>query len=140
MYVPLVFAFIETWTRNATCCNNHYDLLHLSFILKISIFSEAYIYNSVKHLWWSFYCKNSKPLSIFTKKHHSRCSLGFQIRPCFALLTHQVPVLPTYGNQSIDLYSKSNQLTGFYMRPILALNGLMLLFHWIEQVCLLTTC
>ena len=24
--------------------------------------------NPVEHLWWSFYCKNSKPLSIFTKK------------------------------------------------------------------------
>ena len=28
-------------TRNATRCNNRDDLLHLSFILKISIFSEA---------------------------------------------------------------------------------------------------
>ena len=35
------------------------------------------IYNLVKHLWWSFYCKNSKPLSIFTKKLHRRCLLGF---------------------------------------------------------------
>ena len=29
-------------TRNAMRCNNHDDLIHLSFTLKISIFSEAY--------------------------------------------------------------------------------------------------
>ena len=34
-------------------------------------------YNPVEHLWWSFYCKNSEPLSIFTKKLHHRCLLGF---------------------------------------------------------------
>ena len=31
--------------------------------------SRRPIYKPVEHLWWSFYCKNSKPLSIFTKKH-----------------------------------------------------------------------
>ena len=31
-------------TRNATRCNDHDNLLHLSFTLKISTFSEAYIY------------------------------------------------------------------------------------------------
>ena len=35
------------------------------------------IYNPEEHLWWSFYCKNSKQLSILTKKLHCRCSLGF---------------------------------------------------------------
>ena len=30
-------------TRNAMRCSNRDDLLHLSFTLKISIFSEAYI-------------------------------------------------------------------------------------------------
>ena len=30
-------------TRNAMRCNNHDDLLHLGFTLKISIFSEDYI-------------------------------------------------------------------------------------------------
>ena len=30
-------------TRNAMRCNNRDDLLHLSFTVKISIFSEAYI-------------------------------------------------------------------------------------------------
>ena len=24
-------------------------------------------YNPVKHLWWSFYCKSSKPLTVFAK-------------------------------------------------------------------------
>ena len=41
------------------------------------------IYNLVEHLWWGFYCENSEPLSIFTKKLHHRCSLGFLIRLCF---------------------------------------------------------
>ena len=35
------------------------------------------IYNPLEHLWWSFYCKNGKPLSIFTKKLHHRCFLEF---------------------------------------------------------------
>ena len=46
------------------------------------------IYSPVKHLCWSFYCKNNKPLSIFTKKLHCRCSFGFLKRLCF-LKTHQ---------------------------------------------------
>ena len=29
-------------------------------------------YNPVEHLWWSFPCGNSKPLSTFTKKLHRR--------------------------------------------------------------------
>ena len=33
------------------------------------------IYDPVKYLWWSLYCKNSEPLSIFTKKLHHRCLL-----------------------------------------------------------------
>ena len=37
------------------------------------------IYNSVEHLWWSFYFENSKPLSIFTKKLHRRSSFGFSV-------------------------------------------------------------
>ena len=32
-----------TKKRNAMHCNNRDDLLHLSFTLKISMFSEAYI-------------------------------------------------------------------------------------------------
>ena len=35
------------------------------------------IYNLVEHLWWSFCCKNSKLLNIFTKMPHRRCSVGF---------------------------------------------------------------
>ena len=30
------------------------------------------IYNLAELLWWSFYCENSKPLAIFTKKLHRR--------------------------------------------------------------------
>ena len=54
-------------TKTATRFNNLDDLLHLSFTLKISISSEAFICRLVKRLRWSFYCKNSKLLSIFTK-------------------------------------------------------------------------
>ena len=39
----LVKSKVQIKIRNATCCNNRDDLLHLSFTLKISIFSEAYI-------------------------------------------------------------------------------------------------
>ena len=39
-------------------------------------------------------------------------------------LTHEVPVLLSHRNQLIDLHN-ANQLTGFYMRATLALNGLM---------------
>ena len=39
--LPLNNKIMET--RKATRCNNRDDLLHLSFTLKISIFSEAYI-------------------------------------------------------------------------------------------------
>ena len=67
---------IAKWTRKTMRCNNHDDLLHLSFTLKISVYSGAY-YNLVENLWWSFSCQNSKPLSIFTKKLHCRCSFGF---------------------------------------------------------------
>ena len=71
----LAFWLIYTLIRNAMGCNNRNDLLYLSFTLKILIFLEAYIYNPVKHLGWSFYCE--KPLSIFTKRLHHRCSLEF---------------------------------------------------------------
>ena len=40
-------------------------------------------------------------------------------------LTHKEPVLPSYRNQSTSqLICTANQLTGFYMRATLALNGL----------------
>ena len=72
----------ELITRNASRCNNRDDLLHLRFTLKISIFPGP-IYNPVKHLWWSFYWENSKPLNIFIKKLQRRCSLRFYVRLCF---------------------------------------------------------
>ena len=34
------------------------------------------LYNPVRHLWWSFHCKNSKPLSIFTKTSIIDACLG----------------------------------------------------------------
>ena len=44
------------------------------------------IYKPVEHLWYNFHCKNSEPLSIFSKKLHRRCSFGFSIRLCFLRL------------------------------------------------------
>ena len=38
-------------TRNATRCNNRDYLLHLSFTLKLLIFSDVYIYNPDEPLW-----------------------------------------------------------------------------------------
>ena len=55
------------WTRDAMRCKNCNDLLHLTSPWKFYYFRRN-IYNPVKHLWWSFYCKNSMLLSIFTKK------------------------------------------------------------------------
>ena len=40
-------------------CSNRDDVLHLRFI-----------YNLIEHLWWTFCCQYSKPLSIFTKNRH----------------------------------------------------------------------
>ena len=54
----------------AIICSN------LSSLWKSQCFRRP-IYNPVKDLWWSFICKNSKPLSIFIKKLHRRCLLGF---------------------------------------------------------------
>ena len=56
-------------TRNATPCNNfnYYDLLHLSFVLKFSLFSGAASELS-KASMIEFFCKNNKLLTIFAKK------------------------------------------------------------------------
>ena len=35
------------------------------------------IYGPVEDLWWSLYCENIKPFSIFTEKLHRICSHGF---------------------------------------------------------------
>ena len=48
----------------------------LASLWKFQYFRKP-IYNSVKYLWWSFYCENSKPFSIFTEKLHRWYSLWF---------------------------------------------------------------
>ena len=47
----------QNLTRNAARCNDHDDLLHLSFIWKISIFSETYLEPAVEHLWRNSFVK-----------------------------------------------------------------------------------
>ena len=47
----------STITRNAMRCNNCDDLLNLSFILKIPIFSEVYL-PSPKYMVKHFFCEN----------------------------------------------------------------------------------
>ena len=70
------FQLIYIPIKNATRFNNLDDSLHLSFTLKISISSEGYIYRLVESLPWSFYCKNSKLLSILTKSSIIDARLG----------------------------------------------------------------
>ena len=41
----------------------------LASLWKFQYFKRG-IYDPVKHLWWCIYWENSKPLSIFTRKHH----------------------------------------------------------------------
>ena len=65
--------FFVSFQRYAAPGNNRDTLLHLSFTLKISTFLVAYLVG----LWWRFYCKNSEPLSIFTKKFYRRFLFGF---------------------------------------------------------------
>ena len=48
----------------------------LASLWKFQYFRRS-ICNLVEHLWWSFYCKNSEPLIIFTKKLHDRRLLVF---------------------------------------------------------------
>ena len=47
----------------------------LASLWKFQYFRRS-IYNPVEHLWWSFYCKNSEPLSIFTKSSIIDACLG----------------------------------------------------------------
>ena len=59
-----------------TLCVVTIAMIYSNLASKFQYFRRP-IYNPVEHLWWSFYCKNSKPLSIFTKKfHHRWCLLG----------------------------------------------------------------
>ena len=48
-------------------------MIYSILLWKFNIFP----YKPVQYLWESFYCENSKPLSIFTKKLHRRCLHGF---------------------------------------------------------------
>ena len=59
----------QRMTRKAMHCNNHDNLLHLSFVLKISLFSETSIEPS-RGSMMGFFCENNKLLTIFTKKFH----------------------------------------------------------------------
>ena len=63
-------------TTNATRCNKHDDVLLLSFVLLFSIFSESSLEPSRASMIEIFW-ENNKLLTIFTKKLHHRCSLGF---------------------------------------------------------------
>ena len=70
-----------------------------------------------------------KPITVITKRSFLDIAAALdpplmlmiksrlEDRNILCTLTHYVPVLPSYRNQSIDL-------TGFYMRTTLALNGL----------------
>ena len=79
------FHFVFTYLRGMTCVPRPCLLKRNEIIAMIcstldSLWKFQYfqkpIYNPVDHLWWSFYCKNSKPLSIFTKSSIVCARLG----------------------------------------------------------------
>ena len=80
-FFQILNSIFEILTKIATRCNNGNVLLHLSFTLKIFIFSVAYIKSS-RQLWRNFYCKNNKPSSIFTKSSIDHC-LGTKYASAF---------------------------------------------------------
>ena len=76
---------VNSLYQNNELKNNKKMLCVISIVMICSSFASFWkfqyfrrsIYKPVEHLWWSFYCKNIEPLSIFTKKLHHRCLLGF---------------------------------------------------------------
>ena len=69
----------NTITRNATRCNNCYNLFNLSFYWKFQSFQRC-IYR-VELYGAAFFAKIVS--GFFAKKLHHRCSTGFQIRLYF---------------------------------------------------------
>ena len=72
-------------TSNAACCKNHRDLLHLSFILSISIFLEAYLEPSQKPMMEFFATIVSRyyfhvKSSITDARLGSKCACAFTLR------------------------------------------------------------
>ena len=60
----------------AMICSN------LATLWKFQYFQTP-IYNPLEHLWWSCYCKNSEPLSMFTKELHHNACLGSKYASAF---------------------------------------------------------
>ena len=78
-YYVLDIILDSIWTRNATIamiCST------LASLWKFHYFRRS-LCKPVKHLWWSFYCENSKPLSIFIKSSIIDAPLGFKYAPAF---------------------------------------------------------
>ena len=93
----------------------------LASLWKFQYFQRP-IYNPVEHLWWSLYCENSKPLSIFTKKLYRRCSLTrgmSEMITCIKLGKYQEPSVVNYFRKDLHVTC----LTGFWIR-------LCVLLHW----------
>ena len=67
---------VKNTTRNAMRWTIAMICSTLASLGKLQYFWRP-MYNPVKHLWSSFYCENSKPLSIFSEKLHRRYSFGF---------------------------------------------------------------
>ena len=72
-------------TRNTTRCNNHDDLIHLSFVVKISLFWEVFFRNRLEYLWWSFFGDNNTSLTIFTKNFIIDACSGSKYASSFTL-------------------------------------------------------
>ena len=103
----------------------------LALVWKFQYFRRL-IYKPVEHLWWSFYCENSKPLNIFTKKLHRWCSFVFQMRLCFLKTLWTFYFFKVF--YILRLYKNLLQST------LLLLIHQTCYFNWLEEKRLLTTC
>ena len=77
-YIKLYQLYFNNNENKKTVCVLTIAMIcsNLTSFRKFQYFRRS-IYNPVKHLWWSLYCENNETLSIFTKKLHHRCLLGF---------------------------------------------------------------
>ena len=69
--------------KQETLCVTIAMICSILALLWKSQYFQRPIYNLVEDLWWSLYCKDINPLSIFTKKLYCRCSHRFWIHLCF---------------------------------------------------------
>ena len=96
----------------------------LASLWKFQYFQRP-IYNPVEHLWWSLYCENSKPVSIFTKKLYRRCSLTrgmSEMITCIKLGKYQEPSVVNYFRKDLHVWLGSEYASVyFYIEKVLSM-------------------